>query len=267
MKLLTKMAIAAAGVTLACQGAFAQNGDLLIGFNGFSVSSTASDYIADLGASSTIIADAANTELNPSGSVLTSFTPTVSSSLNVGVVGGIAGNGSGYIYETTLRVGGTTYATAGTETKPGNVSRGNADNAAGTLGSLVSGLGTIASASTLNGSTASWTESVSQGPGQVGSANSSYAGILVNNTAAGAYMANFGSSSTIVEDLWRASIPATGSVIFSYVGDLTINLSGSTPSVIWDAVSAVPEPGTYGVIAGAGLLLLALRRQLVRNIA
>jgi hypothetical protein len=47
------------------------------------------------------------------------------------------------------------------------------------------------------------------------------------------------------------------------LGDFTIN--ATTGDAMWNgANSAVPEPATYGLLAGAGLLVLSLRRQISR---
>jgi hypothetical protein len=63
-------------------------------------------------------------------------------------------------------------------------------------------------------------------------------------------------ASTLYEDLYRA----TPSGAFTYLGYFAVDSSGLvfTPS----AFVPVPEPTTYGLIAGSGLLLLTLRRQL-----
>jgi PEP-CTERM motif len=59
---------------------------------------------------------------------------------------------------------------------------------------------------------------------------------------------------------------AVGSGPGTLLGDFTIN--ATTGDGMWNgANSAVPEPATYGVLAGAGLLLLSLRRKLGLNAA
>lgn len=70
-----------------------------------------------------------------------------------------------------------------------------------------------------------------------------------------------------------ATVPTTGlsSILFytaqanqsAPVAGLTFSLD-SNGVVTYGSVSAVPEPATYGALAGAGMLLLALRRQFVR---
>ena len=71
----------------------------------------------------------------------------------------------------------------------------------------------------------------------------------------------------IVLDLWKDTVTAAGTTGWAYQGNFTLDLSGANPSLIWDAASAVPEPATYGLCAGAGLLVLSLRNQFRRKIA
>ena len=48
---------------------------------------------------------------------------------------------------------------------------------------------------------------------------------------------------------------------FGYEGYFNLDINDGTVSLTYDPVTAVPEPGTYGLLAGAGLLLLGIRRQ------
>jgi hypothetical protein len=75
-----------------------------------------------------------------------------------------------------------------------------------------------------------------------------------------------GSSDILTEDLWTSTLGTSGTPAFTYDGYLTINLSGAGDiSYTSDVVSAVPEPATYGLLSGAGMLLLGLRRQFCRK--
>lgn len=268
MNKFSKAAIVAAGLALASQSVHAGTtpGDLIIGFNGFSVSGNASDYIADLGAASTIIAGGPNEDLS---APLASSGLTASSGLNAGVVGGFSTGSITKIptlFTTTLRLGGGSYTSAGTETAPDNVSaRNNMVNAAAIANGMTPG-------SVLSSDTASFSSTISLKPATDGSGNQSFVNYLYGGGASGSVnnqdspLANFGGSSTIVEDLWENAFSSSANPngAWTYEGDITINLSGSTPVVTFDAAS-VPEPTTYGMIAGGGLLLLALRRQFVRS--
>lgn len=259
MKKLTKSVIATAGVALACQGAFAQNAnDLLIGFNGFTVAGVSSDYIADLGASSTILSGGPNQNLSSS---LTGIVPAYSASLNVGVVAGAtagAGGTGDNVFMTTVRLGGGSYLSAGTEGTPGATSRSGVTSAANDIANVP--LGTTPSADP-SGSNPSWSEWISAGPGQPGSGNANYVAALYGTKANPGPMVNFGGSSVIVEDLWQAVRGSSASVTWTYEGDLTIDLSGANPSVIFDA-APTPEPSTYGILTlGVGILFLVRRRR------
>jgi hypothetical protein len=73
-------------------------------------------------------------------------------------------------------------------------------------------------------------------------------------------MANL-SGGVLVEELYEST--GSGSRGFtpsswSELGTLTIDMNAQTITYIG---VAVPEPSTYGLVAGAGLLVIALRRQ------
>ena len=70
-------------------------------------------------------------------------------------------------------------------------------------------------------------------------------------------------SSVIVEDLYKG-VNSGGTVSMNYVGYFTFDNTGASPSFGFtpSAFVPVPEPATYGLMAGVGLLLLSLRRQL-----
>jgi hypothetical protein len=257
MKNLTKTALVAASVALVLPSAKAATGDLRIGFNG-----GGTDYIADLGLYSTILGGGPNEDLS---GPLASSGLTYSSSLNVGVVGGFTTGTVTKIptlFTTTLRLGGGNYTSAGTETAPDSVAaRNNMVAAAANPNSLANG--SIASSDP-----SSWSSTISLAPSKAGSANNSFVNYLFGGGAGGTVspqdspLANM-SSSVIVEDLWQNSYSTSGNPngTWTYVGDLTIDLSGSQPVVTYD-LAAVPEPSTYSLIGVGGILLFGLRRKL-----
>ncbi len=65
-----------------------------------------------------------------------------------------------------------------------------------------------------------------------------------------------------MEDLWRNTRPsATGAASgWVYEGFFTLNFTSPTTETL--TFTPVPEPSAYGLIAGAGLLVLCYRRQL-----
>ncbi len=74
------------------------------------------------------------------------------------------------------------------------------------------------------------------------------------------------SSGDVILDIFQNSVSGTVAHPtvdgWTFDGSLVINLTG-TPSIQWDPAGsgAVPEPAAYGMLAGAGLLVVALRRQ------
>ena len=101
----------------------------------------------------------------------------------------------------------------------------------------------------------------------------------VGNTATGSWtvneigfaeqQANFNPnttiSGTVYEDLWQTKNSIISSEL--YLGYFTFNFSDpASPVVTWTpAYSVVPEPATYGCLAGAVLLLVTLRPQFGQN--
>jgi hypothetical protein len=73
------------------------------------------------------------------------------------------------------------------------------------------------------------------------------------------------SGSTVYSALWEVPVTAGrgSSPSDTYLGYFTFDNADDIISFTSvNAAVAVPEPAAYGVLAGAGLLLLALRRQL-----
>jgi hypothetical protein len=280
MKILAKSGLLALSAALTIPSAFAQSSpnadDLVLGFNGFTSTvagggpnPVSADALYDLGNVGSIIAAGPNFSLSGG---LTGPIPTYSSSLNVGAV---AGSSTGTInaFMTTVRAGGGSYLTAGTEAAPqavnGQTLTGDKNAlapAAALIGGLSLGMNPYPSATTpgtANTAGNSWSQTISAGPAQAGSGPSSFVGSIYGSTASQANespLGNFGGSDTIVEDLWGITATPAGKGPFSwtYEGNLTVNLGNNT--VIWD-LTATPEPGTFGLLTAGGLLLLAVRNR------
>jgi hypothetical protein len=78
---------------------------------------------------------------------------------------------------------------------------------------------------------------------------------------------NLSSSGIITETLYQsteASLGATGGA-FSEIGTITIDVPTDTVTFNGIDSAPVPEPTTYGLLAGAGLLLVGVRRQFVKK--
>jgi hypothetical protein len=261
-RFVSKTMLAAVGGALLAQAAQAAPDDLVLGFT---LTGAANDYIVDLGPGSSIGAGGGSVVDLSSGFGFSSATLTttfgsgnVANGLNVGVVGGAATGLPGQdLWVTQARSGG-----AGNAATPGSALQGGTTSS-GSSGSpfpngVLSGTGLTA------------------GNGVVFSAadSSSFSSLIYNGnpnfvtTMGGLNPAGTTSGSVVYEDLYREvdSNPGRGGLQgnWAYQGYLTLDLSGGTSQLLTftPASIAVPEPSTYGLIAGAGLLIISLRRQL-----
>lgn len=267
--------VAALGMAgaVAAQASSPASGDVVLGFTSQSAGASADDYLVDLGAlpAGGNVAANYNTALNVSGFSESAFTAA-------GVAGSALGSGG------TLYAGLVGYISGGTTTSSiymSQVDNGSGSPTAAGSGPLVSPTGTALisaydDATSLNPSGAvsaanvgSFSYGVALNPSQQGSnttGTGNMAGEAANNP-----MGTI--SSSLVFDLWTGkATPSRGGATFNgwtYDGTVTISLANDTLTAIYDEVnvSSVPEPATYGIFGGLGLLVLALRRQLTGKLA
>lgn len=256
MKKLTTTAILVGGAILASQSAFAQTvvpNDLYLGFQNYTGGAGA-DYIINLGAASGIVGGTSVVDLSSYFS-LSDFNSVLgtSSSMMGGVVGGNQ-NGSAINpydnFATQLRVGG-----AGNPAIPGSDLSGVLLSSSGDSGAF-SDLGSLnapAAGTGILDTTKSWQNSVENGTQTI---NTFWSATGVNPDSPVA------ASGVLYEDLWQTSSPGGfSSYPYQYLGYFTLDLSSSSPSLTFTP-QAVPEPSVLGMLGGASLLLLTLRRRL-----
>jgi hypothetical protein len=255
MNKIAKMSLLAIGATLVTQALQAQSttgspnqDDLTLGFVS-TYAGVTQDYLIDLGQ----VPTTANTQLGGSLSLSTFnsiFGTTTSGALGnnalyVGVVGGGQddANQDSDIFTSTVS---TTAPHRGTDA--------TIDEAASVVDNL--SLGAVN-----HTSQTSWTYQIST-PTGAGTApqGASYVGYLGNANPLQA----LSSSGQITLQIWNDEDAGNNTENWVNEGDIAINVSGSTLSAVWDPV-AVPEPTTYGLLAGAGLLAVAFRRQFARK--
>jgi len=254
MKRINKMALAAIAATALAASAQAQyisgNNDLLLGFT---TTASTGDLAIDLGSFSSL---PSGVDLNTSGN--TGFGSDAAlktalgqnglslNSLIWGVVGGNAGNApaSYNIYSTVAH--GVAFPHLPAAGIP--IAMGDVD----TLGlSITSGRSAIVDPTLGNGN--SVTE-VMHNAG--GSALLQTDWTDPTTTTSGTFSS--GGTQYAVEDLYYQQKGQVGGTL---EGTFTL---GSDGSFVYNAV-AVPEPATFGLLGGFGLLLLALRRQFARK--
>jgi hypothetical protein len=254
MKLFTKPAVLAAGVSLislaAHAASFAAN-DLYLGFNQASASS---DYLIDLGQASAVgVGGSSVVDLSGLVSLsLINSTFTSPVGVSMGVVGGKSDipTGTYDLYATALRIGGAgTPGVAGSDLTGFNHSQGtiaNAESTLTTVGFPTAGNGLLIS----SGSSGSWTKNVSP----TLSANTFYGASGVDPSSA------IDGSGILYEDLWKAT-PGE----YSYMGYFTLDASGSSASLTFTP-TAVPEPASGALFcAGTLFLWVCFRRRFSRK--
>ena len=247
MKKLVKISMLAIGAAMVTQALEAQTvtgnpnqDDLSLGFTS-TYAGVTQDYIIDLGQ----IPTGSNAQLANNFSLSTFDTifgsALAAGAVNVGVVGGgpndINGN---FDVDTSTLVGA-----AG----PKHSVDQTIDNASQTVISLQ--LGAVA-----QGNSSSWTSLIAATPTAVGTAHNNFTSDLGEANP----LQSLSSSGSLTLEVWNAEDAGNGTENWTSEGDLQVNVSGSDLSAVWDPV-AVPEPSTYGLLAGAGLLIVALRRQ------
>jgi hypothetical protein len=241
MNKFTKAGIVCAALTLVSQGAFAQTGNLILGFTGNSAVTDTTFGIGSL----------------PTTSISTG---TLSSGLSAFTSEGVFGNGglqSSPIIDISV---------ARTSSSLDNGLQGStAPSTGSTAGTALNSAWSDINSITIGSGVASFT------------ANSYSANTVAPNPPAitSTVYGQTGNNSSLVAngnamDIYSLTeVPASGrnpaTISIAYVGEFDVLNESGTATWEFDPAgvtpSAVPEPTTYGILAGAGLLALALRRK------
>jgi hypothetical protein len=260
MKKLTTAAALVGGALLASQSAFASAvaNDLYLGFQNQNGGGS-SDYIINLGAASGIIGQSSVVDLSSSFSSTLFNDPTLQGTSPSQIMGGVAGGSNAGnpsdVFLTQLRTSniGTPGSAGSSVTK---VMTRAQDNSAYSAFAQITG---PAAGGGFLDTGKSWENFVE--PANTSSTFIGNTGLNPDSLVS--------TSSVLYEDLWETSRSSlTGSSGYSYLGYFTLDLTGGNPVLTFTgSLVSVPEPVTYGMFAGGGLLLLALRRQLTAKTA
>ena len=254
-RFITQALLLAGGVTLLNQAAQANPDDLVLGFT---LGTANNDYIIDLGPGSTIGVGGSST-LNLSGDGFSAASLTSSSGfganlsgVTMGVVGGKATGLPGQdLWLTQVRSGAGNPALPGSSLQGASIT-GGPGNGSPFANGILNGTALTAGNGTLWPRTdpSSFSTEIYGSPSFV-----TQVGINPGGTIG---------SGPLYEDLYQEvdAAGARGSLSghWTYQGFFTFDPTADTLTFT-PATVAVPEPSTYGLIAGAGLLIVALRRQ------
>ncbi len=247
-RLVKTAALAALGVAMGTTAKAQYNANDLI--LGFTKTGAANDYVIDLGNANTTVGVGGSTVHDLSGDFSLATLSAQFGGLNgasMGVAGGNGATAGRDLYYTELRGALGTPPVPGS-TAPGSLASTPIANGANDVSAVANGLPLSAgqSATPAQGNASSWSTAVVNFGIDTGRNPMSQA-----------------NGSLIYEDLYRG----TPNGAFAYDGFFTLDTSGSGSLTFTPAATAVPEPSTYGMLAGAGLLALSLRRQFTHKSA
>jgi PEP-CTERM motif len=246
-KMMALVAIASA-TAVSAHAQFADN-DLVIGFT---TSGSTGDLAIDLGQASALFGSSTTVNLNTAGntgftssglaSALTQNGLTING-LSWGVVGGIEPNNNNWDVIYTVAHG----ASAGAAN-----------------GSIVGGVSDVETVgqNTLNGKGSSAVTDPTAGNGDSYSeaiASATGAGSFVSDTSKNPNSKTPAGTFSQTEDIYE--VTKVGGVLGTPTLEGTITLDNLGDLTFTPVATAVPEPSTYGLIGGLGLLALSLRRQ------
>lgn len=280
MNKLTKTAILAAGMALASQVAQAANTDLVLGFTGNGASS---DAVIDLGSAAQVgvggtsvidLIDSRGASFSATGLSGANF-QTLLNSVFTGVngvngagltLGGGQGGLSTFFYLTANRGAAGSDPTTPLSGAPFAWSKSGQQSVGGYPAGVLNG-----AAISFQGGNAA--VPLSSG-GAVNTASFSYLILGTGNTGTSVASYQTVPSATVsggkaYEDVWLDSNAGTSLGGWQYKGYLTLDLSGATTQMLTFTPStvAVPEPSSYGLLGGLGLLVVAARRQFAQKSA
>ena len=250
-------ALAVALVSQAAQAGYVAN-DLVIGFdrvdNGGS-GPQPNDYIIDLGNANNAVGVGGTAQVNLTGqfsaSTFNGIYTSLSSGVSMSIVGGNGATSGRDIFATVQRIGLGTPGVAGSSAPPSLASTfmaGGANDVAAMINNVNGGI------------SAGQSTTVAQSD-----PNSFSTWVL--STVPPSYLSSTGidprastTGSVLYEDLYKAANNVNGNN-FSYLGYFTLDTtSGASLTFTPIDFVPVPEPTTYGVFAGVGLLALMFRR-------
>jgi len=256
MNKLAKAAVVVAGLALASQVAKANNNDLLLGFNG---NGSSSDYVINLGNAFSAVGVGGTSVVDLTGDFnMTTFNSTFSS-VNGTMMGAGGGTSSlNPVLFLTQNRGSIGNVSTALSLAPANQTTGNVSAEAGYFNGVIGAFASLNSAGAnltiANSDPNSFTSKVTSGaPGSLLGDKS-----LIDSFAIG--------SGVIYEDLWE-NLKVGSTSTWVYTGFLTFDTTGSSASLTFTPkdLAAVPEPSMYGLLGGAGVLALCVRRQFTRK--